>query len=73
MYPEYLKILLDADKKTTGEAHLTIDTIDKARRVAIFFDEHKFEKKYKLDTKSSCCLQDDLKVEEKEVVEMEPL
>lgn len=43
-------------------AYLSIDTIDKARRVAIFFDEYAFDKKHTLDTKSSLCI----KSEEKE-------
>ena len=59
MYPEHLQMVFEGegeDKKTTGTAYLTIDTIDKARRVAIFFDEYKFDKKHTLDTSSSLCI-----------------
>ena len=52
---------------------MTIDTVDKARRVAIFFDEYKFEKKHKLDTKSSCCLESEKVEEMKEYAELPPL
>ena len=59
MYPEHLQLVYEGeggDEKTTGVAYLTIDTIDKARRVAIFFDEYQFDKKHKLDTSSSLCI-----------------
>jgi len=51
---------------------LTVDTIDKARRVAIFFDNYKLDKEHILDSSSSLCLQIDKK-KEKEHKEFPPL
>ena len=39
-----------------------MDTTDKARRAAIFFDSYKLDKDHVLDSSSSKCIQDDLKV-----------
>lgn len=47
MYPEHLQFVYEGegnDKKTSGVAYLTIDTIDKARKVAIFFDGYQLDK-----------------------------
>ena len=41
MYPEHMTFVYEGEgdqKKSTGVAYLSIDTIDKARKVAIFFD-----------------------------------
>ena len=38
------------EKKTSGEAYLTLDTIDKARKVAIFFEGYKMDKNHVLKT-----------------------
>ena len=63
MYPEHLQFVYEGEgeeKKSTGVAFLHIDTIDKARKIAIFFDQYKLDAKHTFDTSSSRCIQADI-------------
>ena len=75
MYPEHMQLQYEGEgegKKTTGVAYLSIDTNDKARKVAIFFDNYKLDKDHILDSSKSFCIQPENK-QQKEHKEFPPL
>lgn len=63
MYPEHLKLNYVGEgeaKMTTGEAFFTTETVEKARKIAIYFNGYKYNKDHILDSSASPCIKDDL-------------